>query len=176
VIHKIYIENFMSLKNVSIDLEPLTVFVGPNGSGKSAIFKAFVLLSKFINGVPVRGQRGEFKTEQGTTLDDLVWNSDSGLPIRFQVWFTAQTQEDPDYALEIKKLSEGWSVTRERMRSGNGWFKVVKVEYYGGLRNPHLSPITNQVDQLEAILAPRTSGSARNATSDLPSETTGASH
>jgi len=52
----------------------------------------------------------------------------------------------------------------------------VKVEYYGGLRYPHLSPITNQVDQLEAILAPRTSGSARNATSDLPSETTGASH
>jgi predicted metalloprotease with PDZ domain len=54
--------------------------------------------------------------------------------------------------------------------------KVVKVEYYGGLRFPHLTPISNQADQLEAILAPRTSGSASNATSDLPSETTGATH
>ena len=54
--------------------------------------------------------------------------------------------------------------------------KVVKVEYYGGLRYPHLTHLSNQADQLEAILAPRTSGSARNATSEVPSETTGASH
>jgi predicted metalloprotease with PDZ domain len=54
--------------------------------------------------------------------------------------------------------------------------KVVEIEYYGGLRYPHLTPIASQTDQLEAILAPRTSGPARNATSDLPSESTGVSH
>jgi len=50
MIHKIEVENFMSLKNASVELEPLTVFIGPNGSGKSAIFKALVLLSKLLNG------------------------------------------------------------------------------------------------------------------------------
>lgn len=57
MIHKIHIENFMSLKDVSVDLEPLTIFVGPNGSGKSALFKAFVLLSKLLNGPLFAGLR-----------------------------------------------------------------------------------------------------------------------
>jgi predicted metalloprotease with PDZ domain len=54
--------------------------------------------------------------------------------------------------------------------------KMVKVEYYGGLRFPHLTPLSNQPDQLEAILTPRTSGSARNTTRDLPYEPTGVTH
>ena len=54
--------------------------------------------------------------------------------------------------------------------------KRVKLEYYGGLRYPHLTHLSTQADQLEAILASRTSGLARNATSELPSETTGASY
>jgi hypothetical protein len=54
--------------------------------------------------------------------------------------------------------------------------KMVKVEYYGGLRFPHLTPISNQPDQLEAILTPRASGSARNTTRDFPYEPTGVTH
>jgi predicted metalloprotease with PDZ domain len=54
--------------------------------------------------------------------------------------------------------------------------KVVKVKYYGGLRFPHLTRISNQADQLEAIIAPRTSGSAHNAASNLPPETKEALH
>jgi hypothetical protein len=53
---------------------------------------------------------------------------------------------------------------------------MVKVEYYGGLRFPHLTPISNQPDQLEAILTPRASGSARNTTRDFPYEPTGVTH
>jgi AAA15 family ATPase/GTPase len=78
MIYKLEVENFMSLKHVSLELEPLTVFIGPNGSGKSAIFKALVLLSKLLNGTPVRGTKGELVLESGITLDDLVWNGDSG--------------------------------------------------------------------------------------------------
>ena len=44
MIHKIEVENFMSLKKATIDFEPLTIFIGANGSGKSAIF--FGLISK----------------------------------------------------------------------------------------------------------------------------------
>jgi len=124
MIHKLEVENFMSLKDVSINLEPLTVFIGPNGSGKSAIFKALVLLSKLLNGTPVRGTRGELVLESGITLDDLVWSGDSGLPIRFRVWLNENVDDEPDYALELSKRAEGWSVTRERIRAGNGWIEV----------------------------------------------------
>jgi predicted ATPase len=123
MIRKLEVENFMSLKNVSVELEPLTVFIGPNCSGKSAVFKALVLASKLLNGVPLRGHKGETFFGDGVTLDDLVWNGDSGLPIRFRVWFNGDGDE-PGYSLELRKRTEGWSVTNERIRTPDGWIQV----------------------------------------------------
>src|SRR5215469_9408267 len=125
MIHKLEVENFMSLKSLSICFEPLTILVGPNGSGKSAIFKALVLLSKLLNGTPVRGLKGELVfLEPGITLDDLVWTGDAGLPIRFGVWLSYKLEDEPDYSLELRKQTEGWSVTRERIRTPNDWIEV----------------------------------------------------
>ena len=109
MIHKLEVENFMSLKSVSVCLDHLTVFIGPNASGKSAIFKALVVLSKLMNGTPLRGPKGPFYLEAGVTLDDLVWNGDSGLPIRFRVWLNPSFTEEPDYTLELRKRVEGWA-------------------------------------------------------------------
>src|SRR6266567_241176 len=124
MIHKLRVENFMSLKDASIDLEPLTILVGANGSGKSAIFKAIVVLSKLLNGTPIRGPKGEFFLEPGITLDNLVWHGNAGLPIRFSVWLSKDTQSDPDYSLELRKRAEGWSIEKERIRTGSGWIEV----------------------------------------------------
>jgi len=107
----------MSLKDVTVELDALTIFVGWNGSGKSAIFKALVLLSKLLNGSPLRGPKGPLSLEPGVTLDHLVWNGDSGLPISFQVWLS-DAGGDPDYELELRKRAEGWSVTSERIVFG----------------------------------------------------------
>jgi len=123
MIRKLEVENFMSLRNISVELEPLAVFIGSNCSGKSAIFKALVILSKFLNGVPVRGYKGETIFEGGITLDDMVWNGDSGLPIKFRIWFNGEEPE-PDYSLELRKRAEGWSVTSERIRTADGWIQV----------------------------------------------------
>jgi predicted ATPase len=121
---RIEIENFMSLRDVSMDFSPLTVFVGPNGSGKSAIFKALVTLAKLVNGAPIRGfKTGEFAMEPGVTLDNVVWRGNSGLPIKFRVWLDDDGDE-PGYTLELAKGIEGWSVTRERIRAGDGWIEV----------------------------------------------------
>jgi predicted ATPase len=123
MIHKIEVENFMSLKKATIDFEPLTIFIGANGSGKSAIFKALVLLSRLLNGIPVRGPKGEF-SESGVTLDDLVWKGNAGLPIVFRVWLN-KDQADPDYDLVLMKRAEGWSVASERIRRDDGgWIEV----------------------------------------------------
>lgn len=46
---RLSIQRYKSLYDVSIDLEPLTVFIGPNGSGKSNICEAVVLLSNAMS-------------------------------------------------------------------------------------------------------------------------------
>ena len=40
MIKQIQIENFRCIKEVQIDLEPLTILIGPNASGKSSILRA----------------------------------------------------------------------------------------------------------------------------------------
>ena len=40
----IHIENFRSLRDVTLPLKPLTVLVGPNASGKSNALKALHVL------------------------------------------------------------------------------------------------------------------------------------
>jgi predicted ATPase len=40
VIRSVHIKNFRCLRDVTLELEPLTVLVGPNASGKSAILRA----------------------------------------------------------------------------------------------------------------------------------------
>jgi len=123
MLRKIEFENFMSLKQVSVDLAPLTIFIGPNASGKSSIFKGLVGLSLLLGGVPVRGPKGEFYLGRDVTLDRLVWGSDTTLPIRFRIWFEDDAEE-PGYSLELTKKAEGWGVTRERIRAGEQWIEV----------------------------------------------------
>ena len=110
----------MSLKDASIDLSPLTVFIGPNASGKSATFKALVVLSKLLSARPVRGEHGQFTLDEGVTLDDLVWGGNSGLPIGFKVWLSGNDGAEPDYSLELSKSAAGWGVSRETYKIGDG--------------------------------------------------------
>lgn len=41
----IEIKGYRSLKDVSLDMEPLTVLIGPNASGKSNFMDVFALLN-----------------------------------------------------------------------------------------------------------------------------------
>lgn len=47
-LEKVYIKNFLSLRDVELPLKPLTVLVGPNASGKSNILNALSLLNKMM--------------------------------------------------------------------------------------------------------------------------------
>ncbi len=47
MITKVEFENFKALRDVSVDLERLTVLVGPNGSGKTSVLEGLYYLSEF---------------------------------------------------------------------------------------------------------------------------------
>ena len=118
MLKRVEVRNFMSLKDASIELSPLTVFIGPNASGKSATFKALVVLSRLLSS-PVRSEHGSFTLDEGVTLDDLVWSGNSGLPIGFKVWLDDNNGTDPDYSLELSKGAAGWGVSRETYKIGD---------------------------------------------------------
>lgn len=125
MIRRIEIENFMSLKNVSVDLEPLTIFIGDNGSGKSAIFKALVTVSRLLHRFALRGSKAGDFTLEGAIFDDIVWGGDSGLPIKFRVWFEEDKDPtSPGYILELRKDARGWSVSREKIPAGDTWIEI----------------------------------------------------
>jgi len=68
MIRQIKIENFRCLRSVTLDLEPLTVFVGANASGKSSVFAA-------LQGPPTEADRwgrdGSRVVEVLATVDAL---------------------------------------------------------------------------------------------------------
>ncbi len=54
MIDTIRMRNFKCLRDISIDLEPFTMFVGANGSGKSSILQALDLLCRTFRGQQVQ--------------------------------------------------------------------------------------------------------------------------
>lgn len=49
MIKRIHIENYKSLRNVDVNLKPLSVLFGPNAAGKSNFIDALQLLSRIVN-------------------------------------------------------------------------------------------------------------------------------
>src|SRR5260370_9322552 len=64
MIGKVRIQNFKSLRDVSVDLGRFTVFVGPNGSGKSSVLQA-------LNGVC----RVIQQAQHGAPADNEIYQS-----------------------------------------------------------------------------------------------------
>jgi len=51
MIKSVIIKNFKCIKDLELQLAPLTIFVGPNGSGKTGILEAIALMSQAIRGI-----------------------------------------------------------------------------------------------------------------------------
>lgn len=118
-LEKVRIKNFLSLRNVTLPLKPLTVLVGPNASGKSNVLNALSLLSWMMideNTPPI-----EF-------IQDSLWAGETN-HITFQLQFKAEdvlTVYDLVLKPEVDKLlfSEELSVNDVKIISiPNGKFK-----------------------------------------------------
>ena len=120
----------MSLRDVTVWLGPLTIFVGPNSTGKSALFKALTTFSRLLR-YPVKGGRtGPFMLESGgLTLDDVVTGQDSSLPIRFEIWMADPSNSEPDYLIELKRDHAGWAISREAFQTDDDEIDTLSRPY-----------------------------------------------
>ena len=69
------IRGYKSLKDIKIDLQPLTVVIGPNAAGKSNLFDALGLLSRVVTS---RNLGEAFKGHRGALLEAFYYG-DQGL-------------------------------------------------------------------------------------------------
>ncbi|MFR9725447.1 AAA family ATPase [Streptomyces sp. MS19] len=100
---ELHVENFRSLRDVTIPLGPLTVLVGPNGVGKTNVLKVFEFLADIIRSdlQPALDDRGGF--------DEVAFWGGSKPPttLRIQLkatWTSNSTDNAPDeYGLTIRR-------------------------------------------------------------------------
>jgi predicted ATPase len=91
------ISGYRSLRDVVVELEPLTVVTGANGSGKSSLYRSLRLLADIAHGNVIRalaqeggldsvlwagkGRGGQVSLKLGFTDEDYGYAIDLGLPI-----------------------------------------------------------------------------------------------
>jgi len=76
-IHRIIIKNYKSLENLTLNMNPFTVFIGPNNSGKSNILDCLHFLSDFVKSENAIRQRGGF--------EQIVFNGDIAKTISIEL-------------------------------------------------------------------------------------------
>ncbi|NUV60427.1 AAA family ATPase [Streptomyces sp. CAI-85] len=102
---ELHVENFRSLRDVTVPLGPLTVLVGPNGAGKSNVLKVFDLLADIIRTdlQPALDSRGGF--------DEVAFWGGSRPPTSMRIqlkatWTSNASLNAPDeYNLVIRRRS-----------------------------------------------------------------------
>ncbi len=113
MITKLRVENFLSLKDVEVELGPKNnIFVGPNMAGKSNLIDCFKFLTHMVSGGLTKAilDRGGFS--------EIVWKG--GDENRFSFQLAAQVEEEPkktyEYAITIFGSPTGLlSVEREHL-------------------------------------------------------------
>ena len=114
-LEQIHIENYRSLRNVTLPIKPLTVLVGPNASGKSNTLQALQL----FNGI--------LRIETPPTTDDFiqerVW---AGGADHITCELHAKVKEKPvRYKLEFRAKNKNISIDEELSVNG---IKVISVQ------------------------------------------------
>jgi AAA15 family ATPase/GTPase len=66
MINSLELRNFKTIRELKVDLAPLTIFVGPNGAGKSSILESIALMAQSLQGLKrlsdsLRGELVDFE-------------------------------------------------------------------------------------------------------------------
>ncbi|MBA3545583.1 MAG: AAA family ATPase [Nannocystis sp.] len=192
---RLEVDGFKSLRDFSIELEPLTVLLGPNDAGKSNILEALALSSRLA----VRSPEDALKQGRGRALDQFRREGSqiaSAIALNLE---TLEPDEDDDdrrwvvrmrQELRIERMARGTASERvdlrtkrhEIARAGDGWLSAHAVwdplvldvlDVPGGADHGDCAPLTPYVE-LYGLHLPdasecREPGQLAADASDLPS-------
>lgn len=94
-----FIRNFKCVKELDIELAPLTIFVGPNGSGKSSILETLALMSQASsNNVSIRSEsaiHGELLNYE--KVEDILYRRSNDVELGLGIVVNIQTKKIKKY-------------------------------------------------------------------------------
>lgn len=112
MIRRVSVQGYKSLRDVDIQLEPLTVIIGPNAAGKSNLLDALGLLSRMVNSDTLKEA---FSEHRGVPIEAFYYG-DEGLDgllaqetAQFTIEVDVELSEDVVKAVEqrIQQVREG---------------------------------------------------------------------
>ena len=111
---KVHIKNYLSLRNVTLSLKPLTVLVGANAGGKSNVLRSLLLLNKMMT---------RESLPPSDLIQDYVW-AGAADHVAFQL-YTQIEKTQTLYDLELKTTEDDLIVMEELMV---GDIKVISLQ------------------------------------------------
>jgi predicted ATPase len=123
---RLHVERFRSLRDVTLDLTPLTVMVGPNQAGKSTILDVIDLLRRAADKEVYQGtvrRRGGFSR--------IAWRGEEPGTIQIAVDLRLESGQMLRYELVLASVgAEDYVVASERIHRqyGENWETVLDVE------------------------------------------------
>lgn len=113
MIHRIRVQNFKSIKDVTVDLSPVTVLVGRSGTGKSN----FVQSMRFLRDILYSSEQAQKYQQEWVQLRPAVSTLD---PTRFEIEFSITgIEEQFKYLLSLDNQGPARPPIEERLNLGN---------------------------------------------------------
>jgi predicted ATPase len=136
MIRKLHVQNFKSIKDVSVDLGGLNVLVGPNMSGKSNLIDVFRFLCRMA--LPASGAYGlrNAMLSFGSRFEDVAWKGgDSNLisiSLTGDCWPPVALGEDVGWSYRIEIVGDryGGAVVQEeslKVSTTEGEFSLIST-------------------------------------------------
>ena len=146
---EVHIKNFLSLRNVTLPLKPLTILVGPNASGKSNVLNALNLLHTMTiveTPPPVK------------FIQDRLWAGKAN-NITFQLQAEVE-KKSTEYKLELTAKSDNPFVAEKLVLKRDEAVNVISIE--GGVGMVQDENGTNQTNYESNKLALKSAGDYGN--------------
>lgn len=113
MINRIRIRNFKSIRDVTVDLAPVTVLIGKSGTGKSAFVEAIRFLRNYLLGQDLNSNRSIWNSTRHASRNmDFSGQFDvdfsiAGIPEEFQYTVALKTELHHNLRMTLEKLVLG---------------------------------------------------------------------